>query len=265
MLNKLLAPILESLPENNQMERIWVLAKNDFRKRFYGTSIGIVWALINPLIQLIVYYLVFTYVIKRRTENFALYLFSGLLLWLFFSEATKKGISVLQSKRYLIENIKLNKFDLFTSSLLSVILTLVFNFFVYFLLSIAFSIEYSIYALLFPFLVLNMCIIAFSFSLFLSVINIYLRDISHLWDIVLLVGFWGNPIIWNYKILADKFPLAVSLNPIGGIIVNMRETVLYAHPPVWEYFIIDWLMAFVFLWISITVFKKYSHKAAEML
>ncbi|MFK7934051.1 MAG: hypothetical protein AB8G22_11130, partial [Saprospiraceae bacterium] len=58
--NKVLRPVLEAIPANNRLERIWILAKVDFKKRYYHSSLGLVWALLNPIFQLSVYYTVFT-------------------------------------------------------------------------------------------------------------------------------------------------------------------------------------------------------------
>ena len=124
--------ILESLPENNQFERIWILAKTDFKIRYYGTFLGLVWALINPLFRLSVYYIVFSLVIEHNIPNYGLHIFSGLVIWMFFLEGTKKGLNMIKSKRYLLENVDFNKLDIYISAVLSSLMGLLFNIFVYF-------------------------------------------------------------------------------------------------------------------------------------
>ena len=113
MISKILKPLIQYLPENNRLERIWILAKFDFKSRYYYHQLGILWALIKPFFEFLVYYLVFTIVFKSDIPNYALYLFLGIILWNFFEEGTNKGITVLPQRIYLIENIAFNKSDLF--------------------------------------------------------------------------------------------------------------------------------------------------------
>ena len=119
MISKIWKIITESAPENNRFERIWMLGKVDFRKRYYDSKLGLVWALINPLFRLCVFYYVFTVLFERGGDNFVLHLFSGLIFWFFFVETTKKALVIFKQKKYLIENISFNKLDLFYSLILS--------------------------------------------------------------------------------------------------------------------------------------------------
>lgn len=255
--------IIESIPENNRFERIWLLAKTDFKQRYYGSALGMVWALINPMFRLLIYYFVFTVIFENRIENYALYLFSGLLLWMFFSETTKKSFTVLKRKRYLIENIQSYKLDIYISFLLANLFALIFNFGVYFLLSLVFSISYSWTVLYFPLLILNLCILVFAVSLIISVIHIYLKDIDHIWSMILIGLFWTSPIFYARSIIFEKLPILLYVNPLAGIMINVREVLIYAKPPDYFNLFYDFIYAIVLLAISLVVFNKNVHKAAE--
>ena len=261
----LIKQILESLPENNQLERIWLLAKTDFKQRYYESNLGLVWALINPLFRLIIYYVVFTMIFQSKIENYALYLFSGLLLWMFFSETSKKGINILIVKRYLIENIPFNKLDLFVASTLAGVIGLLFNFFVYFVLSLFFSVEYNITVLYFPVLLLNLFILVFAVSIILSTIHIYVKDIIQLWDMFLILIFWTSPIFYGRDILFEKLKILLYLNPLSGIMNNVREVLIYGRSVDYYWLVYDYVYAFVLLGIGLVLFRKYFHKAAEKI
>jgi len=263
MINRLLGPLRSRLPENNKLERIWILAKTDFRKRYYGTNLGIVWAFMNPLFRLVIYYVVFTLFFQVKIENFALYIFSGLLIWMFFSEATKKSMAVFKSKQYIYENIRIDRLDLFTSALLAIVFGFAFNLAMYFLVSLFFPVRYSLHILWFIPLILNLVIFVFAMSLILAVINLYLRDISHVWDMVTLLLFWTCPIFYGREIIFKEFPIIGYLNPLSGMISNSREILLYASPPRWEPFLYDYTISLVLLGVGIILFRKHSHKALE--
>ena len=256
--------ILESLPENNQFERIWILAKTDFKIRYYGTFLGLVWALINPLSRLSVYYIVFSLVIEHNIPNYGLHIFSGLVIWMFFLEGTKKGLNMIKSKRYLLENVDFNKLDIYISAVLSSLMGLLFNIFVY-LIASSFSGIFPNWNLLFlPLMILNVCILVLAISIILSVIHIFIRDVSQIWDMLLLALFWLNPIFFaRTSRVFDKFPALLYANPVAGIIINTRNVLLYGKPPDWGVLLFDYAYALALLGIGLIVFKKLFHKAAE--
>ncbi|MFO7721999.1 MAG: ABC transporter permease [Bacteroidales bacterium] len=251
------------LHNRNRRERILLLARIDFHKRYYESRLGVLWAFLNPLFRLLVYYLVFTTIFKNDIENYALYLFSGLLIWISFQEATKKGISTMASKRYLIENISFDKIDLFISGTLTILNGLLFNFLMYMLMSIITGIPITWHILWVIPVVLILAILMFGISLILSTIHIYFRDIEHLWDMVLLLWFWINPIFYAKAILFESLPVLIWINPLAGIIINMRQGLLYGEPP--DFLLLGWtfLYALVILAVGMLVFRKYSHKILE--
>lgn len=263
-MNSLYKKFVESLPENNQLERIWILAKTDFKLRYYGTFLGLFWALINPLFRLSVYYIIFSLLMSKKIPNYGLYIFSGLVIWIFFQEATKGGMRILNSKRYLLENIQFNRLDLFKSATLSSTIGLIFNTAVYLIVSMFFGIYPNINILFFPLLVINICILVFSISLILSTIHIFMQDVSQIWDMILVAIFWINPIFYAKTALVfDKVPALLYINPIAGIIVNTRNVLLLGQPPEWPLLLFDLAYASLFLGVGLTFFKFFFNKAAE--
>lgn len=266
MLNQLLKPILEALPENNRLERMWLFAKIDFRKRYYDSILGLFWALINPLFRLLVYYTVFTVLFGRAEKYYALYLFIGLLCWRFFSEGTNKGLKVFKSKRYLLESIQFEKKDLFLSSTFSVLFGFLFNLLAYSLMSLLMEKGFGVNALFFPVFILNLYIFIYGVALLLGTISIYFKDITHLWDMILLAGFWSVPIFWDQQlILKGEVWFLLYLNPIAGIVINMRNVLIYDQLPDFFILIYDFSFALIFMLIATCIFNKHAHKAIEKL
>jgi len=247
------------------LERIWLLANIDFKKRYYDKGLGILWALLNPLFKLGIYYFVFTNLMINRVDNYALYLFSGIITWAFFAQGTKKGVNLLRAKKYLIESIQFNQIDLFISATLSVFYAFLFNMGAYALAHLFSFTPINGYILFLPILILNLFVLVLAISILLATIHIYLRDIEHLWDIIILAGFWLTPIFYSKEILLERLYIIVYINPMAGIIINLRETVLYGRPPLYDLFFYDVLYAVVLLIIALFTYKAFAHKAAEKL
>lgn len=265
MINTLLRPILERLPENNRVERIWKLAQVDFKKRYYNDKLGLFWALLNPLFKIAIYYLVFTYVMDRGRENFAIFLFAGLLIFMSFTEAASKGLSIIKSKRYLLENIQFNKIDLFTSATISVFLGFSFNLVAYTCFVLGAGIEVGVNYFYLPLIIINVFILCLGTSLILATIQIYLQDIKHLWAIIVIATFWSSGIFFPAEAILEKLPIAVYINPLIGIIDNMRQITMNNSSPNVSFIFINYITSIVILFIGLFAFKKYSHKAIELM
>lgn len=265
MFNQLFKPILENLPENNQLERIWILAKTDFIQRYYGTKLGVFWALLNPFFQLVVYYFVFSILFATSIPNFALYLFSGLIIMMFFSESTVKGLNLLSIHKSILQNIIINKLDLYYSAIISTFMGFSFNFLTYLLFSLFFDVSYTHYVLFVPLIILNVSILILAIQLILGIIHVFFRDINHLWDMALLVFFWGSPVFYGKEVIMENFPSLMYINPMAGILINLREVLLFGQPPLYHILALNFLVSIILLVIAIVLFKKLSPRAIEIL
>src|ERR687883_104368 len=105
------------LGRSNKLERLWLLAKIEFKLRYYENKLGLLWALIKPLLDILIYYVVFQIVLKQNVPAFASYLFIGLILWNFFLESTTGTIQILSVKKYLYEYSNMNKLEIYISTL----------------------------------------------------------------------------------------------------------------------------------------------------
>src|SRR5688572_21439111 len=117
----------KSYLSSNKIERLWLLAKIEFKLRYYENKLGLFWALLKPLMDVGIYYVVFKTIMKTDLEAFASYLFIGLALWNFFLESTAGTTQILQTKKYLYEYSNMNKLEIYISTLLSNSIGLFFN------------------------------------------------------------------------------------------------------------------------------------------
>jgi len=263
MITELKEQFFEWLPENNRMERIWKLAQVEFKKRYYNDRLGLVWALLNPLFQMGIYFLVFKFIYESPEEHFALFLFCGLIIWMAFAECTTRGMHLLDLKRFLIENIQFNHLDLFYSYTLSVFIGLIFNIIIFFLLCLISGLPLGWNLWVLPILLFNLFILATGTCLILATLKIYLRDIVHLWATLLLIGFWGSGILFDGAKYAEVFPPMLYGNPFVGIIMNFRAVVMNGTPPDWQLLSINMAMGVLILSIGIFVFKRFGFKFLE--
>lgn len=242
------------------------MAKSDFLDRYHGSALGLLWALVNPAFQLVIYYIVFAFIFESETQHFILFLFLGLIILLFFTEATNKGLELFNQKRYILENIRINRIDLFYAALLSTFLGFVFNFAVFFVISLFFNTAISWEAVFLPLILINLVVFILGVMVVLSVIFVHLQDIYHLWNLLSMVLLWLSGVFfeiepnsnWGHQVLYH-------LSPLPGIIFNMRNVLIYGLPMDWQIFWYDSLYAFAFLGMGLWVMKKFGSRAVEKL
>jgi ABC-type polysaccharide/polyol phosphate export permease len=108
-----------------------------------------------------------------------------------------------------------------------------------------------------------MILLIFGASLILSTLFIFFKDLDHVWDIVLLVGFWTVPIIWDQKFIFEYYSFMLYVTPITGILINFREIFIYGNPFHWDLFFYDYAYTIFVILVGYLFFKKFSPLAAQ--
>jgi ABC-2 type transport system permease protein len=256
------------LGRSNKLERLWLLAKIEFKLRYYENKLGLFWALLKPIMDICIYYVVFKIVLQSDVTAFASYLFIGLILWNFFVESTTGTIQILNTKKYLYEYSNMNKLEIYISTLLSNVIGFFFNlimFLVFYNFIEAESKGPSVYNLWILLLFLNLFILSLAISLILSNIYIIAKDISQIWQVFTSFLFFLSPIFYKLTTFREALPAFDYGNPIAGIIINARRVMMEGLPPDMELFIWDFAYAIFLLLVGLLILNKLGSRAAEKL
>jgi ABC-type polysaccharide/polyol phosphate export permease len=253
---------------SNKAERLWLLAKIEFKLRYYENRLGLFWALLKPIMDICIYYIVFKVVMKINEPAFASFLFIGLILWNFFVESTSGTIQVLSVKKYLYEYSNMNKLEIYISQLLSNSIGFFFNF-IMFLLFYNFiekeSIGWSVQnAWILP-LFMNLYILSLGVSLILSNLYIRAKDIAQIWQVLIAFLFFLSPVLYNLKTFRQALPSFDYGNPVAGIIINARRVMMENQPPDYDLMVWDLGYAIFFLLLGLITLNKLGARAAEKL
>ncbi|MBQ7563898.1 MAG: ABC transporter permease [Lachnospiraceae bacterium] len=254
---------------------IWKLAKNDFKTRFAGSYLGIFWAFVQPVITIVLYWFVFAVALPQRAAAvkggieipYILWLIAGIVPWFFFSEALGSGAGSLLEYNFLVKKV------VFKISILPIIKIVsalfVHVFFVAFVL-----ILYSLYGL-YPD-VYTLQIVYYSFCMFIFVLGIsyitcsvmvFFRDLGQIINIILQVGIWATPILWNIETLNPKWHWVFKLNPMFYIVQGYRDSLIdkrwfFESPGLTLYF---WVLTIVVFIFGALIFKRLKVHFADVL
>lgn len=254
---------------------IWKLAKNDFKKRYAGSYLGAVWAMAQPVVTVLMYYIVFDRIfgsVGPKLPNgevvpYVLSLTAGLVPWFYFSEALNNGTNALLEYNYLVKKV------VFKISILPIIkviaATFIHVFFVGILLILA-SI-YGYYPTIYTVQLLYYSACLFIFVLALSytscAVVVFFKDLSQIINIALQIGMWATPILWNINDVNADWVLILKLNPLVYI-VNGYRSAIYER----EWFFQDffstmyfWIVTVVLFGIGALVFKRLKVHFADVL
>lgn len=245
--------------------------KTEFKSRFVRSKLGGLWMVLHPLAQVLIYALVLSQVMTAKLPGisnqyaYPIYLLSGMLGWTLFSEVLNKSLHVFISNGNLLKKIAFPKLTL---PLITIGGSLV-NFGIFFLMMVlVFStlghLPYHAICWL-PILILLTLLLAMGIGLFLGTLNVFIRDIGQIMEIVLNFWFWLTPIVYMVSIVPDKYHGLLMVNPMTGIIMGFHNVLVYDKAPNINLLIYPSIVALTSLVLAFVVFAKAKDEMADVL
>ena len=233
------------------------LVVTDFKLRYQGSALGVLWSVLKPLFLFAILYLVFDRFLQlgRDIEHFPVYLLLGIVLWTFFAEATNLGLQSIVSRGALIRKINFPKYIIVISGTVSSLINLVINLGVVLVFCLFNGVDFHWHALLVPLLIVELYVFALAIAFFLAALNTKLRDVGYLWEIFMQAAFYATPILYPLQMILNQMPEAAKilmLNPVAQIIQDVRNLLVTPQTiTIWELFS-DWKVIIPFVIIAIT-------------
>lgn len=199
------------------------LVAKEFKLKYRGSILGILWSVLNPLLNMLVLSIVFGQVFSA-VDNYKLYLLSGIIMFSFFAEATASGTCAITYNFGLINKIAFPKIVLPLSKVFLSFINFIMSFIVFLILGSFIGLEFwaGDFALILPIILLLMFTIGF--SLILSVVNVYFRDTQHLFSVILTIWMYATPILYPLKLIPEEWQLLFSNNPMY-LFIDMFRTI----------------------------------------
>lgn len=265
-----------SLPADIYKNRRLVLklAKNDFKTRYAGSYLGTIWAFIQPIVTILVYWFVFSVGFKPNMNDvgvpFVLYLVAGIVPWFFFQEALNSGTNALIEYNYLVKKVVFNISVLPVVKIISALF--VHGFFVLFTVILfmgygRFPDWYYLQIVYYSFctfiLVLGMCYAT-------CAVVVFFRDLTQIINIGLQVGVWLTPIMWVAEDALKGHALLqkiLQINPMYYIVSGYRDSFImkrwFFERPVWTLYF--WVFTILCFLLGNWVFKRLRVHFADVL
>lgn len=210
------------------------LVKRDFKKKYKRTVLGMAWSVLSPLLQLLVMTLVFTKFFGRNTPHYTIYLFCGNLVFTFFSDATKGGMSTIMGNAGIFTKVNVPKYLFLLSRNIQALINFGLILVVFFLF-VAFDglpFTWKFVCLVYP----VGCLILFNIGIgmILSALFVFFRDVQYLYDVFTMLLMYMSAIFYNIDSYSDMVKNLFLLNPIYLFIRYFRKIVIEATiPTIW--------------------------------
>lgn len=239
------------------------LVYQDLKVRYRNSALGIFWTLLHPLLTLLVLYVVFSHITRfKDMNNYAMFIFAGIVPWTFFSQLANQSLNAILSKRRLIGKIYLPKIIFPVSLALSNVINFFFFLFTYVVICSFTNVGLHRSLVLLPIPILMLFSFSLGVSILLSALNVFFRDFTHLTSIILQILFYVSPVLYPISIMGSYKPLFM-LNPLYYIIVNFRGVIYHgALPPpfeVWTGLGVSFGMLFFGIWIFGRLERKFTY------
>ena len=249
----------------NYRELLKTNVKKEIRGKYKNSALGVVWTFLNPLLQLLVYALIFPLILKTTQPYYVIFVCVGLIPWTFFTT------SVSQSAWTVIANGNIVKKVYFPREILpiSVVTSAMVNFLISTIIIVAFCFIYGLgltkYIVFFPIVLIIQYILQLGIAFILSAFTVYFRDLEHFIQIILQVMFYATPIVYSSDTIPEAFRFIINLNPMAHIINAYRSIFYNQTMPDFKALGILFLISTIFCIIGYFIFRKLQKGFAEEL
>ncbi len=208
-----------------------LLTRTELKVKYKESVLGYAWSMLNPALVLAIYYMIFKIISRTPQPNFAIWLFCGLIVWNLFNNSAMGSTTVVVGKAGIIKKVAFPRelLALSTVGVAIVLFTIQLVVLVIFLLGFQLVPDWS-WTWLLPPAFITLLVFTAAVSVFLSAVNVYLRDTQHLTEVALMAWFWLTPIVYPFGKLAaslSRYHLTwiYLANPIAPIAMTFQRVI----------------------------------------
>lgn len=226
--------------------------------RYKQSVLGILWAIIRPFSTMIIFTLIFSKFAKIPSDGIPYPIFSyiALLPWVFFSSSLSNALSSLVNNSNLLSKIYFPREIFPISSLLVAFIDFIIATLVFIIMMFWFKVDVSLNILFTIPILFIQTLFTLGIALFVSALNVYYRDVEHVFPLVIQLWMFLCPIIYPVSLVPDRLRTIYMLNPMSPIIDGYRRVLIQGRPPDFYYLAIAMLVSIIIFLLSFQYFKK---------
>ena len=202
--------------------------KKDIRGKYKGSFLGILWSFINPLLQVLVYALVFPYIMKVETENYLIFLICGIIPWTWFVTSISQGTTSITNNANLIKKVYFPREILPISVVTSGLINFLISCLIILIFVLLGGLGITWHLIFLPFIIIIQYLFTLALIFVLSAINVYVKDVEYIVSFIINMLFYATPILYTTEMFSGPILWLFRLNPLAHLI-NAYRDVFYVH------------------------------------
>lgn len=213
-------------------EMIRNLVRRDLMGRYKNSVLGFLWNFLDPLLQLLIYTVVFTVILPMGIENYYIHLFVALVPWMFFSSSVAGGTTAVLNQQDMVKKIYFPREVLPISHVTSQLVNMLLSFIVVFAVLLVSGQGVRLVAVIWlPVVILIEYVFALGIALIVSSVTVYLRDMQQIVNVMIMALMYASPVIYSVDVVPDEWYNLYMINPMSVVIVAYRDILFYKQTP----------------------------------
>ena len=236
------------------------LVARDFKTKYKRSIFGVFWSFLNPLLTMIVQFLVFSTIFRVDTQNYPVYLISGVVCFSFFNECTTMCLNSISGNYRLITKVYIPKYIFPLAKTISSSVNLGISLIPLLLVTIVTGTKLHLSLILAIYFLICLIIFSLGIGMILATLMVFFRDIQFLWSVFCTIWQYATPIFYPAEIIPEKYRFIVRFNPLYHFIGNVRKCLIDGISPEPKSYLYCFIFAFGALAIGSYIFKKSQDK-----
>lgn len=247
----------------------FVLAWRDVAVRYKQTVIGLAWALLQPLLTMVVFTVIFGKLAQLPADGaapYALLVFAGLLPWMLFSAALSGASNSILGNASLISKVYFPRLIVPAAAIVVALIDFLISFVILVFLMVWYKFQPGLQILALPLFVIMAFLASLGPGLWITALNLKYRDFRYVIPFLIQIGLYVSPVGFSSAIIPEKWRLLYSLNPIVGVIDGFRWAILGGESSLYmPGFVLSWGVIALFLWLGIRKFRRMEKSFADLM
>ena len=247
-------------------EMIRSLIHRDLRGRYKGSVLGFLWTFINPLLQLCIYTIVFSSIMRMGIDDYYLFLFVALIPWMFCASSIVGGSTCILANQNLVTKIYFPREVLPLAVVTSNFINMLYCFVIVLSVVVIFSDKTNFAAWLYlPLIAILEYVLVLGLTFFFSALTVYFRDLEHILGILTMGWQFLTPVMYSVDMVPKEYLTFFNLNPMTPIITAYRDILYYGKIPYLDTLIAGFVFSILILIVGFIVFNRLKRRFAEEL
>ena len=239
--------------------------KKDIGGKYKNSFLGVLWSFVNPLLQIIVYAIIFPLIMKSDIEYYVVFMVCGLIPWNYFSTVINRTSFTMIENGNIIKKVYFPREILPISVVTSETVTFLISSILILLFTLGYGLGLTINIVFYPLILLVQYVLLIGISLIVSSVTVYFRDLQHFIGVLLQLFFYATPIVYAVDTIPENFRWILKYNPMTYIIEGYRDIFWGQTAPDISTLLIVLAIGIVLCILGYLIFNKLQKKFAEEL